>query len=47
MVKIAILSKIRSDVKTGKLIDKILQKYEYTTFAIKDGELIMINNRKE
>jgi hypothetical protein len=48
MVKTTLLARIRADIKAGDSIIKILDRYEYATYAFQeDGSLVMVTAKRE
>ena len=46
VVKVFMLASIRTALKKGKTIEQILDKYEYSVFIMKDGELLLVPSKK-
>lgn len=46
LVKVSILAGIRKMLKEGKTIEKALDKYEYSNFIMKEGELLLVPPKK-
>jgi hypothetical protein len=47
LVKTSLLARIRTDLKNGESIDRILNRYEYATYAFKDGDMVMITAKRD
>lgn len=48
MVKTTLLARIRADLVAGDSIEKILNRYEYATYAFQsDGSLVMITAKRD
>ena len=46
MVKVTIIAGIRKAIQNGGSINKALDRFEYSTFAMKDDELILIPSKR-
>jgi hypothetical protein len=47
LVKTSLLARMRTDLKTGESIDQILNRYEYASYALQDGNLVMITTKRD
>ena len=48
MVKTTLLARIRADRKAGDSVEKILNRYEYATYAFQeDGSLVMVTAKRD
>jgi cytochrome c-type biogenesis protein CcmH/NrfF len=46
LVKVSMLAGIRKAIKQGKTTEQVLDRYEYSTFIMKDGELLLVPPKK-
>lgn len=46
IVKTAIIVGMRKSAKAGESIDRIIERYEYATFAFRDGELVIVPTKR-
>ena len=46
LVKVSMLAGIRKAIKQGKTVEQALDRYEYSTFIMKDGELLLVPPKK-
>lgn len=47
MVKVTIIAGIRKSLKAGKSIENILDYYEYSNFALKEDELLLVPPKRD
>ena len=47
MVKTTLLARIRADINAGDSVEKVLNRYEYATYAFQDGSLVMITAKRD